>query len=107
MPVVMLMLGSVSMFDFVVGVACKVVRIMTVESTAPETKYDFGTGGERMNWVFSKVFYQTQEKKRLQIQGDYGAGSWILWITAFEQIQSGPSLLRNRLVLDEGVAMLD
>jgi hypothetical protein len=68
------MLSSGSRLDSAIVVAETGERIRSVENMAPETKYDFGKGGERMNSGFLKVCCQ-METICLRSQGGYGEGS--------------------------------
>jgi hypothetical protein len=91
--------------DFVGRVAWKGEMIVTVENMDLETKYGFGKGGERQKEAPLMVC-RMQEKKHLQSQLGYVAGSWILWITESVQTWSGPSLSRTGLVVHGGLALL-
>lgn len=104
MPAVML--NSVSRLDSAGRVVVQAEKIVTVENTDLETKYDCDRGGERQKEVPWTV-YRMQEKKRLQSQLGYVGGFWILWITESAEIWSGLSLSGIRLAGHEDLALLD
>jgi hypothetical protein len=104
MPAVML--DSVSRLDSAGRVVVQAEKIVTVENTDLETKYDCDKGGEMQKEALWTV-YRMQEKKCLQSQSGYVGGFWILWITVSVQTWRGLSLSGIRLAGNGDLGLLD